>query len=401
MANRITCPNGHVLGIGPEHQGKRVRCPKCKEVLLVPLESAVQAARPTASVPPPLPRQAPPPAREEFEDEDLPQKRRRREREEVEDRPRRRRVDADEGDDRPRSRRAHVDEVADEDDHPRRKRERDDEWDDEDPPRARRSQDDDSDEPPVARKGSEKRQRRAARIGLSLHMAKYFVAAGITGLGVILNVLLLLAVVLESLSFLEVVANIAGILALILMTGFVASVVLGLIGNIFCMRMSSKTGGFGLAVTGLVLEASVLGLMVIIILTAGLAITSMLPGGGGGNFGGDPRTAAQSLVMAAVLAILMGICVVAAVAVYLIMLRGVARYVKDRFSGGTAMALMIVYLSVFFGGVLLFFIMGLVRQRMGTAGVVVLQVLQLIWYTVLGVTLLRVALVTQFVKSRI
>src|SRR5262245_24247107 len=55
MGNRINCPNGHVLAVGPEHEGKRIKCPKCHAVLEVPIMTAVEVPRPLASAEAPAP----------------------------------------------------------------------------------------------------------------------------------------------------------------------------------------------------------------------------------------------------------------------------------------------------------------------------------------------------------
>jgi hypothetical protein len=59
MPAEITCPNGHRLGLDPQHEGKRVRCPRCQAEFVARF-AAVQAEVPVAvpvrpSPPPPIP----------------------------------------------------------------------------------------------------------------------------------------------------------------------------------------------------------------------------------------------------------------------------------------------------------------------------------------------------------
>ena len=38
MALHVECPNGHPLRLGDTMAGKRVRCPKCRQIFLVEVE---------------------------------------------------------------------------------------------------------------------------------------------------------------------------------------------------------------------------------------------------------------------------------------------------------------------------------------------------------------------------
>ena len=66
----ISCPNGHVLSVQPQHDGKRIKCPKCQAIFVVNL-GGVQGGAPAAVAPTPKPAAPPPlppaaPAQEPF-----------------------------------------------------------------------------------------------------------------------------------------------------------------------------------------------------------------------------------------------------------------------------------------------------------------------------------------------
>jgi len=79
MAIRISCPQGHLLGIAEKYAGKRVRCPKCQTAVLVPEvlvsdaagghcpPAIASVARENAAIaPPPLPSTVPLPPRRDL-----------------------------------------------------------------------------------------------------------------------------------------------------------------------------------------------------------------------------------------------------------------------------------------------------------------------------------------------
>jgi hypothetical protein len=67
MSLRLICPNGHELIVEAAHIGRKVRCPACKVVMLVPDPNAAAAPPPPRPpAPPPVPPTAvrqPPPRR--------------------------------------------------------------------------------------------------------------------------------------------------------------------------------------------------------------------------------------------------------------------------------------------------------------------------------------------------
>jgi hypothetical protein len=68
MSLRLICPNGHELAVDAAFIGRKVRCPACKVVMLVPDPNpGVAAPPPRPAAPPPMPptavRQPPPPGR--------------------------------------------------------------------------------------------------------------------------------------------------------------------------------------------------------------------------------------------------------------------------------------------------------------------------------------------------
>ncbi len=126
----VTCDCGTKLRAKDEQAGKKIRCPSCKEVMLVPTStsSAVSSSR-----------------RDPAEDEERPASRKLRypDREDSEDagdedeKPRKKRKSSDKVQPTPQSSRYEVDEDEDEDRSRRRKR-RDEEDEDEDRPREKR-----------------------------------------------------------------------------------------------------------------------------------------------------------------------------------------------------------------------------------------------------------------------
>lgn len=411
MATRISCSNGHVLGIGPEHAGKKIKCPKCQEVMQVPGAGAVQAPRGSSATPPPRSRpdddaiEAPRSRKPRYDDEedDRPRSRRGRDDEDDDDRPRRSRDRDDdppprrgrdrdeEDDDRPRSRKSR-DDAWDDDEPPRKKKDFNDE--DDDSPRSRRDRDDDEwDDEPKSKKAERKQQRQAARVGLLLHAIRYFLESGSFGFCVLGGLLGLISFMATPIG----IAQVGGILLLIGFIGiFIASPILGLVGNIFCLRMPAKANGFGLAMTGLILNATVLGLFVAVFLAVGVAAMSLV-GGGAPNAGGAETSLALGLIMM----LLMFGAYVAAYIVYMLTLKNVARFVKDKYRAAESLTIMIVFLAVLFGGFILLIIVGLVLPKLSISSIVIQNLLSLAWYGALGGILLRVAFLTQGVKDEI
>ncbi|MBI3408850.1 MAG: hypothetical protein HY040_10875 [Planctomycetes bacterium] len=451
--SRISCPNGHVLGIGPQHEGKKIRCPKCQVILQVPMGSAVKPAsqapstgaapsqkpaasqgaavsqgpaRPPASgqtaprparppappPPPPLPPATPfsemetlsLPARKPLldDDDDLPRSRRPRD-EGDDERPRRRRDD--EFDERPRARKQRQDDYVDEDDDRRHGRRDDDEDEDEERRRSRRGRDDewdegeedaDWDEPP-ATKGSGKR-RRATRTGLQLHFVRYGLMAGAFAF-------ILLGFALIFLGGTTRVAGLVGAGGMVILVGAVLGVlaapILGLIGNVFCMRMEPRAGGSGLALGGLILDSCVLAGIVLIVVFVGASFGSI---GMEMNRAGPPPPdmaagAAGSLLVALLLYIIVALCALASFILFMLMLRNIARFVGEKRKAGSAVRMLIVTLAVGIGGGML---MGAVSQliaRMGGAGAILFLVIYLAWVISMIFIYVRVALLTKAVKT--
>ena len=103
---KFPCPScGKTLNVGDQYAGKKVRCPACQGVLVVPQAALPEvAAEEPVEVTPVAPSRRParPPVRDEDDDGGRPV---RRPADDYDDRPRRRPRDDDEDDNRPRRRR--------------------------------------------------------------------------------------------------------------------------------------------------------------------------------------------------------------------------------------------------------------------------------------------------------
>src|SRR5262249_2550335 len=143
--------------------------------------------------------------------------------------------------------------------------------------------------------------------------------------------------------------------------------ILGLIGNVFCMKMSPSANGRGLALTGLILESCVLGCFVLCLVFSWAIIASFFglaghvagaAGAGGAGVGrvdpGQAQAMAGSIVgsflMVILLVGLMLICMLTAFIIYMILLRNVARWLKERAKADQAATLLILGLSIGVGG---------------------------------------------------
>jgi hypothetical protein len=377
-----------VLKVGADKAGRKAKCVKCGTVLTIPAgapESFVEA-RPApardrnapletrAKRPPPLP----PPADELVEAEEVSP---RRDREDDDDRPRRRRRDNGEAfeEDRPRSGRRRDDDEED-DEAPRRRRARDGAWDEDD--------EDDYDRPDRrARQGKVRvfrAQIRALSGGLTCFYWKWYLSTAATCVAIIAG---LLAMALRFAS-----PNAAAVVWLILTipTGLaaIAAVILGIVGASLSVRVPPATGYRGLAIAVLVLEPAPLCLSLVAIVAGGLSVR-------------DPFAGAWTSLACMSLAML---AFIAGFVVFMLFLRGLGFFTKDRHTARTALTAMIQGLVAFIVGPillgLLVFVLRLIRLP-PTVSITILVVFYLAWIVALVLLMMRITQLIAVVRGRL
>ena len=369
MASTITfqCYScNQVLKVGSDKAGKKAKCIKCGTILTIPVASDEEEVKAGS------PRKSPPPIRNE--EEDRPRSRRSRDDDEDEDdRPRRRRDRDDEDDDYDRPRGRGRDEDDDDDyDRPRRRRSRD--------------EDDDYEEDERYQKKKEKLvrgQMRSVETGLYLFYLKWFIFAIATGVvvggqAVSLGVIPLIRSE-GGLRFLLAVAGILGIAALV---GLLAALILGIIGSCMTARVPAKTGFHGLGIAVLILECTAPGLGLL-----GLCMTLL-------------ASSFTMLRVALIVYIAAALCFLGGFIVYMIFLRGLAVYFKDKSTAKWIIVVMIMTLVTPFVGAALLWTVGTLIRNL-TAVAVASLVILLITGVATVINYLQVATVTATVKNRI
>lgn len=374
MPNQLTCPNGHVLAITPAMEGKRIRCPKCKAILDVPLSTAVMDDDEPAA-PPPLPGEgvvAGAPRRRSRADEDDDERPRRRSRrddddEENEGRPRRRRTRDDDDDDEPRSRRSRYEDV---------------EEDDEDDEKAAK-----------AKKRLRRRQLLATSTGLLMYYWKFivYVTAVLAFMGYfLLGIAAGVGVAAggggpggagQSFAMLAMFSFLYSIAAV-----YVIGPILGVIGGAFIVRVPSRTGARGLAIATLVLE------IIPVVCFALLFLNGII------SFRGPTdASAALGLVLAAATAI----SLLAGFILTMLFLRQVASYFRDKATAKDCIALMVAFLITLIAGPFVIGASGIFLVRLLCIGVLILLALMLGWLIILIKQLMNILGVIAVVRARI
>jgi hypothetical protein len=319
----MICPNGHELVTEDQYAGRKVRCPHCQVIVIVPTpaSAAIQAVPvQPAAVPPHAIVQS----TEEIEElEEL------QELEPLdEDRPRRRRRYRDEDDDH-------------EEERPRKKKKK---------------------------KGTMTRQQLGmTNLGLGFYYFKIITI--LVGLFIIsLGTIATMAVGVQAAQGqLEGARGSAVLVGLILMLGSIAvSFVapgLGITGGILCCWVPSRTGAKPLVITSMALDSAglVLPIISIIVVGAGTALGGYAGGAAGGMAG-------------LVFALLSPFCTLAGFILFMLFLRQLAYFLDESGAGDEAMAIIIHSLLLLFGGpiglfVLLVIAASLSRDRQSATAV--------------------------------
>ena len=253
-----------VLKVGTDKAGRKAKCIKCGTILTIPMASSeelVEATRPFPAKSPQAVKSTPPPPVMDDED-DRPRKRRRDEDEDEDDRPRRRRDEDEEDEDRPRKRRRDED---DDDDQPR-KRGRDDD-DDDDRGRSRgRGRDDDEedlDDEPVKKVSGNAQRVKGGLISMWLWISS-FVIIGHVVIYAITDFVASQAVnrMLGGMMGMVGPSPVGRAIMVFLISAVLASpiVVFMIIG---AKKWSNMKGGWGLALTAVIIATASGGLMAI------------------------------------------------------------------------------------------------------------------------------------------
>jgi hypothetical protein len=365
------------LKVGADKAGRKAKCVKCGTVLTIPAGSseAIVEAEPTPARntslpsdtrvspkgPPPLPRTAD----EVVEAEEIPL---RRGREDDDDRPRRgRRDDDDDRDDEDRD---------DEDRRQPRFQDEDDEYDEHDDRRRRRS-----------RQGKARvfgGQIRALTGGLTCFYWKWYLMTAATCVAI---VALVLVMILGS-SSPRAAAVIWLILAVPTGLGGIASVILGIVGASLTVRVPPATGYRGLAIALLVLEPAPLCLCLVAIVAGGLSVR-------------DPFAGAWTGVACTVLAML---AFIAGFVLFMLFLRGLGFYTKDRHTARSALTAMIQGLVTFIVGPILLVALVRVLSLMRlppVASITILLIFYLAWVVALILLMMRVTQIIAVVRGRL
>jgi hypothetical protein len=223
---------------------------------------------------------------------------------------------------------------------------------------------------------------RSVETGLYLFSLKWFIFAIATGTMIAAFSLTLgIAPLIRS----EGAARFIGVLFLIACIGAglagLAAIILGIIGSCMTVRVPAKTGFHGLGIAVLILECTTPGLFLL-----GFSI---------GILGGF--SAARVVLFTYIAGLL---CFLAGFIVYMIFLRGLAVYFKDRSTGKWIIVVMIMtILTPFVGFGLQLLVTALIRNL--TAMAVALLVIMLITGVATVINYLQVATVTTTVKNRI
>jgi hypothetical protein len=287
MAIRMLCPNGHELVTEDQHAGRKIRCPHCQLILIVPSPQIAITSQPAP------PRSQPQEDPEEIDlgqyEEDVPA------------------LEAiEEGPPRPRQRpaREYGDDYEEEEDRPRRKKKK---------------------------KGSMSRhQLSMTSLGLGFHYAKlltYLIAMNVT---FACNILMARAAV----------GGEGGSFALLRAVSMAAAVVfnwvgptLGITGSILCCWVPAKTGGKPMIITSLALDVVAFVLPIISLISAGASVAL-------GGF----AAAASAFALVLVLLAIAAACTLTSFVLFILFLRQLAFFLDDSGMADEAMGIVIHYI---------------------------------------------------------
>jgi hypothetical protein len=336
MSLRVLCPNGHELVAEVAHIGRKIRCPACKVVMIVPDPKPAPAP-----APPPVPPQA-----VQKEPSPLPRSPTHGPLDQLEVLP----EGPPEGyfdDDRPR------------------------------------------------KTGMKTGQRmRLANIGLGFHYAK--VLCWLVSICTLLFSFTLLPLVaagaLGLLHVIQVLSCISWILVII-------TPILGATGSLLCFWLPQKSRSrvlvivsFGLEVGGTLLAV----LAVIVMMTGTVAAAGEAMGGGRPSTGLAVAGFGLVMLLLAVLAIL------ASFVLFLLVLRALAYYLRDRSTAEEAMRQLIMYLAVFVGGPVVWFVIFFVMASVGgQGGAFVMLALTLAWVVAQAMVLFAILNVISTLRQAI
>lgn len=327
MPIRVLCPNGHELVAADNHVGRKVRCPACQVVMIVP------DPNPQASAAAPPPRKRPPlvPPQEEVQ----------------------------EGPPRPRKRPAPPQEEVEE------------------------SQEEAYEEEPIRKQGGMKTRSRMrlANIGLGFHYAKVLCLIASIAIVLLMGTLTPLVTSMAMVRVLQVLSCFASVLVLI-------TPVLGGTGSLLCFWIPPKARSrvlvivsFGLEVGGTVL----MGLSVLMMMSGAATASREF------RRGGEDASAGLALAGGSAIVMLLGALIIyAGFIIFMLFLRALALYLRDNSTAEEAMRQMILYLIVTIGGGVLWFGLGIALRGVGQAAVYIMLAVTVGWMVVICVVLFAI-----------
>jgi hypothetical protein len=334
MSIRVLCPNGHELVAELAHVGRKIRCPACKVVMVVPNPQG-------AAAPPPPPQaiqqEAPAPRRQPPPQQPLDQ----------------------------------LDEL--------------DELPEEPPPM--------EEERPVKTGMKTGARMRLANIGLGFHYAKVLCMLVSTCLTLLAFGLVLMAASARSQGLLRVTAVVSCISQILILV----TPILGGTGSLLCFWLPKKSNSrvlvivtFGLEVGG----TAFMGFALLMMLTGGAAAAGDVMEGGHG---------AGGVAMAgfgAILFLLAALTVYASFILFLLVLRTLAKYLRDRSTADEAIRQMIMFLIVTLGGGVIWTVLLFVLPR-NIGGLIVFFVMTIGWVIAMAVVLFGILTVIGTIRQGI
>jgi hypothetical protein len=354
MSLRILCPNGHELVAEIAHIGRKIRCPACKVVMVVPDPNPQVTGRPPPR-PPQQPAQQPAPQPA------------------------------------PGPRRAPNPQVTAQPPRPRRQQV------EEEPQAYEEPEPEPAEEEYRPKKGMKTRQRmRLANIGLGFHYAK------------VLCILVALVLILVSmgLGFMAGLARSMGMLRAVSVLSCISNIlflvtpVLGAVGSLLCFWLPPKSNSKVLAIVTFSLEVggvALIGIAFLMALSAPAVAADEMMGGRGPRGG-------MALAGGAIILILLGALVIyASFIMFLIVLRVLAGFLRDFSTADEAMRALIMYVVVTVGGAVVVFGLSfiLLGGEPNLGKVILLLAVMVGWIVALCVVMFAILTVIGTVRARI
>jgi hypothetical protein len=351
MAIKFTCNVcNQMLSVADEHQGKKVRCPKCQTALAVPSAAGAPAAPMPPMPPMPVGREhvqgGPPPPPPEA----LPLRPRR------EDDYERRRDYDDRGYERAGYERTGYERGGYE-----------------------RGGYQDGYAPPSY--ADERAGLQSAALGMSFHAWRHYMFMTMILLSSVMTLISFFMLMTRGPGFGRAEEEMMIVLSIgLAILGIIVALlyfIFAFIGYGFCTRMPARSGAGPLNMTAMILEISVLVIILIIVLLAIIAAS------------GPFRRSNDLGAIAGILAILGGILFIAAEVLFLVFVNRAAHYMGDSRLAGRAIGVMIGWLVTLFGGLLVVILVGVIVSSSpgmrGEGGAIFIMAMVTGWQVAVGI----------------